>query len=32
MGLGGFLLSEAIRSAWELDPGRVWVHTCTQDH
>ena len=32
MGLGGFLLSEAIRLAWELDPGRVWVHTCTQDH
>jgi GNAT superfamily N-acetyltransferase len=32
MGLGGFLLSEAIRLAWELDPGRVWVHTCTLDH
>ena len=31
-GLGGFLLSEAIRLAWELDPQRVWVHTCTLDH
>ena len=32
MGLGGFLLSEAIRLAWALDPQRVWVHTCTLDH
>jgi hypothetical protein len=32
MGLGGFLLSEAIRLAWELEPKRVWVHTCTLDH
>ncbi|UCD82164.1 MAG: GNAT family N-acetyltransferase [Desulfobacterales bacterium] len=32
MGLGGFLLSEAIRLAWELNPQRVWVHTCTLDH
>ena len=32
MGLGGFLLSEAIRLAWELKPQRVWVHTCTLDH
>ncbi|MDX1415122.1 MAG: GNAT family N-acetyltransferase [Candidatus Promineifilaceae bacterium] len=32
-GLGGFLLSEAIRSAWALDgTERVWVHTCTLDH
>jgi GNAT superfamily N-acetyltransferase len=31
-GLGGFLLSEAIRIAWELNPKRVWVHTCTLDH
>ena len=31
-GLGGFLLSEAVRLAWELEPGRVWVHTCTLDH
>ena len=32
MGLGGFLLSEAVRLAWELNPRRVWVHTCTLDH
>ena len=31
-GLGGFLLSEAIRQAWQLNPKRVWVHTCTLDH
>lgn len=31
-GLGGYLLSEAIRLAWELNPNRVWVHTCTLDH
>jgi GNAT superfamily N-acetyltransferase len=30
--LGGFLLSEAIRQAWLLNPERVWVHTCTNDH
>jgi GNAT superfamily N-acetyltransferase len=31
-GLGGFLLSEALRLAWQLNPQRVWVHTCTLDH
>ena len=31
-GLGGYLLSEAIRLAWQLNPDRVWVHTCTHDH
>lgn len=31
-GLGGFLLSEAIRIAWSFGPNRVWVHTCTLDH
>ena len=31
-GLGGFLLSEAIRIAWEQASERVWVHTCTLDH
>ena len=30
--LGGYLLSEAIRLAWQLNPQRVWVHTCTHDH
>jgi GNAT superfamily N-acetyltransferase len=32
MGLGGFLLSEAVRLAWQREPQRVWVHTCTLDH
>ncbi len=31
-GFGGFLLSQAIKSAWELGATKVWVHTCTQDH
>ena len=31
-GIGGALLSEAIARAWEMDAGRVWVHTCTLDH
>ncbi|MFT5350635.1 MAG: GNAT superfamily N-acetyltransferase [Planctomycetota bacterium] len=32
-GFGGFLLSEAIKSAWAWDDTkRVWVHTCTLDH
>lgn len=31
-GLGGVLLSSAIRRAWELGARRVWVHTCTLDH
>ena len=32
-GFGGYLLSQAIKSAWEW-PGtdRVWLHTCTLDH
>ncbi|WP_394133172.1 GNAT family N-acetyltransferase [Shewanella maritima] len=32
-GMGGYLLSQAIESAWSL-PGtrRVWVHTCSLDH
>ena len=30
--LGGFLLSESIRLAWQLNPKRVWVHTCSHDH
>ena len=33
MGFGGYLLSHAIRSAWEWQgTKRVWVHTCTLDH
>lgn len=31
-GLGGPLLSRAIEEAWNMNPGRVWVHTCTLDH
>ncbi|TXH61160.1 MAG: N-acetyltransferase [Thiothrix sp.] len=31
-GLGGSLLSCAIETAWNLNPRRVWVHTCTLDH
>jgi GNAT superfamily N-acetyltransferase len=32
-GFGGYLLSSAIKSAWEkCNAQRVWVHTCTLDH
>jgi GNAT superfamily N-acetyltransferase len=32
-GLGGYLLSSAIKIAWEqCHAKRVWVHTCTLDH
>jgi len=31
-GLGGYLLSESIQAAWDLEAKRVWVHTCTLDH
>lgn len=31
-GLGGVLLTRALEEAWELEPVRVWVHTCTLDH
>jgi GNAT superfamily N-acetyltransferase len=30
-GLGGELLTCAIRRAWEMGAARVWVHTCTLD-
>jgi GNAT superfamily N-acetyltransferase len=30
-GLGGWLLTEALRRAWALGPDRVWVHTCSLD-
>lgn len=33
LGFGGYLLSQAIRSAWQwAGTQRVWVHTCTLDH
>lgn len=32
-GLGGYLLSHALQSAWDWgETQRVWVHTCTLDH
>jgi GNAT superfamily N-acetyltransferase len=31
-GLGGYLLTQAIERAWEIEATRVWVHTCTLDH
>ncbi len=32
-GLGGYLLSQAIKSAWGWqETERVWVHTCSLDH
>jgi GNAT superfamily N-acetyltransferase len=31
-GLGGVLLTQAIREAWHWDATRVWVHTCNLDH
>lgn len=31
-GLGGRLLTAAIQRAWEKQPRRVWVHTCSLDH
>jgi GNAT superfamily N-acetyltransferase len=31
LGIGGVLLSKCIARAWELQPTRVWVHTCSLD-
>ena len=31
-GLGGALLTDAARRAWQSGPTRVWLHTCTLDH
>ena len=31
-GYGGYLVSHAIRSAWDWGARRVWVHTCDLDH
>jgi len=30
-GLGGLLLTRAVREAWALGARRVWLHTCTLD-
>ena len=31
-GWGKYLLARATQAAWELEPNRVWLHTCTLDH
>lgn len=31
-GLGGPLLTHALQTAWQANPHRVWLHTCTLDH
>lgn len=31
-GLGGYLLTQAIETAWAIGGQRVWLHTCTHDH
>ncbi len=31
-GLGGAMLTSALQLAWQANPTRVWVHTCTNDH
>lgn len=31
-GLGGWLLTRAVRDAWGRGATRVWLHTCTLDH
>jgi GNAT superfamily N-acetyltransferase len=31
-GLGKYLLTVAVRHAWEMGASRVWLHTCTLDH
>ncbi len=31
-GLGGWMLTRAVRDAWARGATRVWLHTCTLDH
>ncbi len=31
-GLGKYLLTRAVQAAWDDQPSRVWLHTCTLDH
>lgn len=31
-GLGGAMMTEALRQAWQAGTQRVWLHTCTLDH
>jgi len=32
LGLGGTLLTRAVRRAWDSGASRVWLHTCSLDH
>jgi GNAT superfamily N-acetyltransferase len=32
IGLGGYFLTRALDAAWDLNPTRVWLHTCSKDH
>ena len=32
LGIGGHLLTQAVRNAWKMGAKRIWVHTCTLDH
>lgn len=31
-GFGKYMLIWAIKKAWEYNPDRLWLHTCTNDH
>jgi GNAT superfamily N-acetyltransferase len=31
-GMGGALLTDAVRAAWDRGASRVWLHTCSLDH
>ncbi|MEA3445313.1 MAG: GNAT family N-acetyltransferase [Bacteroidota bacterium] len=31
-GIGGYFLSHAINSAWQLGAKRIWLHTCSSDN
>lgn len=31
-GFGSAMLTQALAEAWQMNPRRVWVHTCTLDH
>lgn len=31
-GLGRYIVDWAVDTAWDLDPERIWIHTCNLDH
>ncbi len=31
-GLGAALLARAVERAWEMEPNRIWLNTCSHDH